>query len=130
MALLGSNQPMNKFRTGQAAQPTPGQTAAQQPVQPQNTGKVDRGQKDAVLFGNELKHVAPDLQVNDPVLYFKGTDKEGNHKNIPISNSVLSRHFMLLGGIGTGKTNTFFQIVSQVKENMTENDVWLISHCH
>ena len=33
---------------------------------------------------------------------------------------------MLLGGIGTGKTNAFFQMISQIKDKLTKDDVMLI----
>lgn len=90
------------------------------------TNKVDRSQQDSVLFGNELKQEAPHIVEYNPVIYFKGVDNQGIHRNIPISESVLSRHFMLLGGIGTGKTNAFFQMISQIKDKLTQNDVMLI----
>lgn len=131
MALLGSNQPGNRFPVNQRqtnmVQPSMG--TMNRPIQqnqPAVTNKVDRSQKDSVLFGNELKQAAPNIIDNNPVMYFKGVDNQGIHRNIPISNSVLSRHFMLLGGIGTGKTNAFFQMLSQIKNNLTNDDVMII----
>ena len=90
------------------------------------TNKVERGQKDSVLFGNELKQVAPSISESNPVMFFKGVDNQGIHREVPISNSLLSRHFMLIGGIGTGKTNAFFQMMSQLKNTLNENDVMII----
>ena len=97
-------------------------SGAQIPV----TTKAMRNQQDSVLFGDELKQSAPDIQCDDPVMYFKGFDNQGVHRMIPISNSVLSRHFMLIGGIGTGKTNAFFQMLSQLNDSLTQNDVMII----
>src|SRR5690606_35998244 len=37
-----------------------------------------------------------------------------------------SKHLFLLGNIGTGKTNAISQIISQVKNKMTEDDVMVI----
>lgn len=134
MALIGSNRnPTNRFGSQQTQTQTnnpaagvpnkiPAQTQQAAPV----TSKVERNQKDSVLFGNELKQEAPEIFVDDPVLYFKGVDNQGVHRNIPISNSVLSRHMMLIGGIGTGKTNAFFQMLSQIKDNLTKDDVMII----
>lgn len=100
-------------------------------VQPQssavNVGKADRNQRDAVLFGNVLQQNAPDLiDDENTMMYFKGKDNQEVHKNIPISTNILSRHMMLLGGIGTGKTNAFFQMISQLKKKMTEDDIMII----
>ncbi len=128
MALLGSNQPGNRFPGNQQQMPMQGgmPNRTVQQATAGVTNKMDRSQKDSVLFGNELRQEAPNIQVNDPVLYFKGVDNQGIHRNIPISNSVLSRHFMLIGGIGTGKTNAFFQMLSQIKDNLTQDDVMII----
>ncbi len=132
MALFGSNQPGNRYPGGQSYNPN--QSSSGMPSRPVQgtqitsdvTRKVDRSQKDSVLFGNELRQEAPVINDSNPVLYFKGIDNQGIHREIPISNSLLSRHFMLLGGIGTGKTNAFFQMISQIKDNLTEDDVMII----
>lgn len=129
MAILGGNQFGRPV--GNAAQPSYNQqpgvnSVPQATVTGAVTNKVDRSQKDSVLFGNELKQIAPNISEPNPVMYFKGVDNQGVHRDIPISNSVLSRHFMLIGGIGTGKTNAFFQMLSQLKNSLTENDVMII----
>ena len=90
------------------------------------TTRLDRSQRDDVLFGNKLKQEAPDISDRNPVMFLKGRDNRGIHRKIPISNSVLSRHIMLLGGIGTGKTNAFFQMLTQIRENLTQNDIMII----
>ncbi|MCL2849926.1 MAG: type IV secretion system DNA-binding domain-containing protein [Micrococcales bacterium] len=51
---------------------------------------------------------------------------DGQMPTVPISHDVLSRHMMLLGGIGTGKTNAFLQIVYQLRHTMTPDDVMII----
>ncbi len=129
MAILGGNQ--FGRQTGNGVSPSNNQqqnfnTTLSGAAHTLVTNKVDRSQRDAVLFGNELKQVAPSIDESNPVLFFKGVDNQGVHKDIPISNSVLSRHFMLIGGIGTGKTNAFFQMLSQLKNSLTENDVMII----
>ena len=157
MAIIGPNQPKNKYPAGQPGQahpqgvpPRPAQGMPPRPPQgvpprpasgtppqgapvrpPQGTapasgGKVERSQRDSVLFGDTLRQEAPIIEDANPVLYFKGKDNQGRHHNIPISNSLLSRHFMLLGGIGTGKTNMFFQMMSQLNRTLTKDDVMII----
>ena len=126
MAILGSNQP-NRITKPHTTNERPGAPLAPPATPaPAVTKKADRSQQDSVLFGNELKQEAPHIIEENPVLFFKGKDNQGIHREIPISNSVLSRHFMLLGGIGTGKTNAFFQIVSQIKDNLSKDDVMII----
>ena len=43
-----------------------------------------------------------------------------------LNEDILSKHLMLIGGTGCGKTNTFFHIVSQLKRKMAQNDVMII----
>lgn len=130
MALVGGNQFIRQATAAMNQQASQQQAQSQQQVvmtQAQGANPVaDRGQRDDVLFGNELKQSAPIISEPNPVMYFKGVDKQGVHHNIPISNSVLSRHFMLIGGIGTGKTNAFFQMLNQLKDTLTDNDVMII----
>lgn len=124
MALTGSGQPMNRFLNNMSHNM---QNRASPGDMPTTANRTGRNQQDLVLFGNELKQVAPVLEDNqNTALYFKGRDSQGNHKNIPVSSSLLSRHMMLIGGIGTGKTNAFFQMLSQLKNRMTDDDVMII----
>ncbi len=106
------------------------QGMGQQSYAPQNDAAmnmVNRNQKDSVLFGNDLHLTPPDIP-NDQntVLYFKGKDGHGNPWWVPISEHVLSRHIMLIGGIGTGKTNAFFQMMSQLNNRITQDDIMII----
>ena len=129
MALVGSNSSPNR-NPGNPPRMNPVQhkAADQAPYQnvPVVTNKAERNQQTSVLFGDELKAVPPMIQERNPLFYFKGRDNMGNHWNIPVSENVLSRHLLLIGGIGTGKTNAFFQIVSQLKDKLTKDDVMII----
>ena len=97
MAILGRNQfGRPNGGMGQSYQPNqPYQNNQQQASSNRGneqqtvnvTSKVERSQRDSVLFGNELKQIAPEIQDNSPVMYFKGKDNQGIHRNIPISNS-------------------------------------------
>lgn len=55
-----------------------------------------------------------------------GLNDQNSPIYVPIDEEILSRHMLLLGGIGTGKTNTFMQMLSQLRRNMTEQDVMII----
>lgn len=74
-----------------------------------------------VLFGNELHETPPALPTEQAVCVLPGTST-----NLPVTNDILSKHVMFIGGIGTGKTNAFFHVVSQLKNRLNENDVMVI----
>ena len=57
---------------------------------------------------------------------FEGYSDNGTDISVPISEALLSTHFMLLGGIGTGKTNTFNQIIQQIRGSFSENDIMIV----
>ena len=79
-----------------------------------------------VFDGNQL--------MPDPVPYpernaccaFMGTNRVGGDIYVPFDADLLSRHLMFRGGIGTGKTNAFFQIVRQLRAGITRDDVMII----
>lgn len=79
------------------------------------------GPKYKVLFGNELHENPPMLLTEQAVCVLPGTST-----NLPVTNDILSKHVMFIGGIGTGKTNAFFHVVSQLKNRLNENDVMVI----
>lgn len=79
-----------------------------------------------VLFGDSLHRTMPPFRYGTPVCIMPGYDAEGNRVGLPLDEGLLSKHLMLIGGIGTGKTNAFFHIVSQLKRKMTPNDVMII----
>lgn len=45
---------------------------------------------------------------------------------IPISKKLLSKHILLIGGIGTGKTNTINLLLRNLMDTMDNNDVMVI----
>ncbi len=57
---------------------------------------------------------------------FLGTDRAGNYADVPFDNDLLSRHILFLGGIGTGKTNAYFQIINQLRHSLSDEDVMII----
>ncbi len=81
------------------------------------------------LFGSMLDTNTPpkiaDSKYGEPTVCFYG-DTNGRPSDIKLNSEILSRHLMLIGGTGCGKTNTFFHIVNQLKPNMQPNDVMII----
>lgn len=79
-----------------------------------------------VFDGNELKADPVPYPVRNARCAFLGTNRIGGDIYVPLDAELLSRHLMFLGGIGTGKTNAFFQIIRQMRKNMTSDDVMII----
>lgn len=79
-----------------------------------------------VFEGNSLGHEALDLCKMNPKCVMQGTNINGETIYVPFDEELLSRHLLFLGGIGTGKTNAIFQIIRQIKYNLTDNDVLFV----
>lgn len=80
----------------------------------------------SVFDGNDLKSEVPPIRTTGIRCYLEGTCPDGSLARVPISDDLVSKHILFLGGIGMGKTNGIFQIVSQLRQEMKQNDVMLI----
>ena len=87
---------------------------------------TNKRQQSAVLFGDELRHDTPNIPTSTPICVLKGINGNGERAFIPLDNNILSRHIILIGGIGTGKTNAFYQILSQITPNLSNDDIIFI----
>ncbi len=88
--------------------------------------KDDKLKKIEVFDGNEL-HWTPILYpTKAPKCAFSGLDENGREIYVPLDENLFSRHMLLLGGIGTGKTNVFNQILGQLRKLMTGEDIMII----
>lgn len=80
-----------------------------------------------VLFGNVLhKKDLPELDNNKPIIQLKGKNGMGKESVIPFSEGLLGRHIMLIGGIGTGKTNAINHILAELRNVIDEDSVAII----
>lgn len=79
-----------------------------------------------VFEGNELRSTLPVLDPHGARCILPGADGAGNEQHLAISEDLFSKHILFLGGIGTGKTNSIFQILAQLRNNISPNDVMLI----
>ncbi len=59
-------------------------------------------------------------------LFFHGKDGSGKETFLPFSDLSLSKHIMLIGSIGTGKTTTINQYLSEVRKQIDSNDVVIV----
>jgi type IV secretory pathway TraG/TraD family ATPase VirD4 len=79
-----------------------------------------------VFEGHELKNALPSLSANGARCRLSGKDLSGTDGFIPLDDNLFSQHLLFLGSIGSGKTNGIFQIISQLRNSMTANDVMLV----
>lgn len=87
---------------------------------------INRRQQFSVLFGDELKTECPPFAPDASVCTLQGKSGDGKECTVPLGYDLLSRHILFLGGIGTGKTNAFLQIISQLNRQLSDNDVMII----
>ena len=50
----------------------------------------------------------------------------GKRASFDLTEDVLSKHMMLIGGTGCGKSTLFYHLIHQIRSKMTEQDVMLI----
>lgn len=50
----------------------------------------------------------------------------GLENRLNINNDILSKHILMTGGTGSGKTNAFYHIIGQLKEKMSVDDIMII----
>ena len=79
-----------------------------------------------VFEGNELHDTPVQYSVSNPVCAFLGTGTGNANQKVLLDTDLLSRHLMFLGGIGTGKTNAFEQIIHQLRQKITPDDIMII----
>lgn len=79
-----------------------------------------------VVFGNELKRKIQIEHENANVLYEDRDDPINSY--FTLNPKILSRHLLLLGGAGSGKTNVFNLTVEQLRDEETDNtnDVFIV----
>ena len=86
----------------------------------------DNGTEREVLYGTDLrKTVAPQETIRSDFQY-QVAFKEKNGSAFGMNNDILSKHLLLLGGIGCGKTNVINFIIESLQCRMTNDDVMLI----
>lgn len=77
-----------------------------------------------IFRGNLLSENQPPLSVHSPKVILPGT-YNGKHMTFSVNDDMLSKHFMFIGGTGSGKTNTIYYFVDQLRK-MTADDVMII----
>ena len=89
-----------------------------------------------VVEGQQLRNIVPDTakQMQQPSpscsrpinIVFNGKNGNGTPDKFVFTEKLLSQHLMLIGGIGSGKTNTFNQILDDIIPQLSSRDVMII----
>lgn len=61
----------------------------------------------------------------NPSLLLKG-EFNGKQASFGVEEEVISRHMLLIGGTGCGKSTLFYHMIKQLKRKMTDDDVMII----
>ena len=78
-----------------------------------------------VLQGTSVsKNGLPPMPAN-PSLILRG-EFNGKRAEFGLSEDLISKHMMLVGGTGCGKSTLFYHIIEQIKKKMTRDDVMII----
>lgn len=79
----------------------------------------------AILKGLQISN---DIPYRDPDALFAlvGTDGMGKSAYMPIGQTLLERHLLLLGSGATGKTNMLLHLVRNLRANLTPDDALML----
>lgn len=78
----------------------------------------------SVLYGGLVEKNLPPTSAGG-VIKFNGS-VDGSSSGFSIDNDLLEKHILFVGGTGSGKTNLFKHFVSQIKSQMTADDVMIV----
>ena len=78
-----------------------------------------------VLQGTTVsKNMLPEMP-SRPVVVLQG-EYNGSHASFGMDEELLSKHMLLVGGTGCGKSTLFYHMIKQLKRRMTADDVMII----
>lgn len=78
-----------------------------------------------VIQGTAVSKNGLPVTTGTPSLLLKG-EFNGKPASFGLSEDVISKHMMLVGGTGCGKSTLFYHIIEQLKKKMTTDDVMII----
>lgn len=76
------------------------------------------------IEGYSVNHTKPPAKGRNGVVL--PGQYNGTPHNLTIDEDLLSKHFLLIGGTGCGKTNVFNFFVKHIKNTMTNDDVMIV----
>lgn len=78
-----------------------------------------------MMFGNSVSKTSLPPKKNNAFVTLNGKFN-GATASFDLDEDTLSKHTMLIGGTGCGKTTLFFHFVDQIRRKMTSDDVMII----
>ena len=78
-----------------------------------------------VLKGLQISHTIP-YRDPDALFALAGVDGKGKNAYLPVGENILSRHMLLLGAPGTGKSNMIAHMLRNIRANLTDADVMVV----
>jgi len=88
--------------------------------------QINTIKKITIFDGNALQMSIPPIEDEGVRSFLNGSGGDGVRVHVPLSDDLLSKHMLFLGGIGMGKTNGIFQVTHQLRQCMNSDDVMLI----
>lgn len=79
-----------------------------------------------VLNGNSVHLNTPNMKTNGKSRVSLPGLINNQPTTINLDDDILSKHTLLIGATGTGKTNTFYYFIDQLKKQMNQNDVMIV----
>lgn len=81
--------------------------------------------REQIIYGESIAYQCPQPGP-DAKFAIPGTIPSGNAGVWPIDEGLLSRHMLMLGAIGAGKSNATYHLIQRLRSSMTTNDVMFI----
>lgn len=78
-----------------------------------------------VLQGTSVTKNGLPTPPNNPVLTLKG-EYNGKSTSFSLGEDIVSKHMMMVGATGCGKSTLFYHIIEQLKKKMTVDDVMIV----
>lgn len=78
-----------------------------------------------IIYGSLLEYNKPPSDSSVSIMHIPGRFN-GEKNSFGITEDILSKHILLVGGTGSGKTNLFYHMVKQLQSRLSSNDVMLI----
>lgn len=78
-----------------------------------------------VIQGTAVSKNGLPISSSNPVLTLRG-EFNGKPASFGLGEDVISKHMMLVGGTGCGKSTLFYHIIEQLKRKMTADDVMIV----
>lgn len=74
----------------------------------------------------DLFNVTMPPAVGNPIISIPGVGLNGKLTHLDFNEKMLSTHMAMIGGIGNGKSNTFYHLIAQIRTRMSKDDLMIV----